>query len=111
MKNIKYFMYKNTCAFEKFLSAYGYRLKDVKGFSVAGKKQYHGNILKLYFVHFNNGEKKYFKVVYFKDFNECYQARFSFKSIELSGWYSSANVIKWKTKDIWGTGGKYVIEC
>ena len=111
MKNIKYFMYKNTCAFERFLDAYGYRLKDVKGFSVYDKQQYRGNILKQYIIYLNDNEHIYFKVVYFKDFNECYQARFSFKCIELSGWYSSANVIKWKTKDIWGTGGKYVIEC
>ena len=101
MKSIKYFKYKDTLAFEKFLSAYGYRLENVKGFSVVGKKQYHGNILKIYFIHFNNGEFEYFKVVYFKNFNECNQSRLSFSCIKLSGWYSSANVIKYKTNDGW----------
>ena len=85
MKSIKYFKYKDTCAFEKFLSAYGYKLKDVAGFSFGWKKQYHGNILKVYFIHFKDGEYEYFKEVCFKSFNECNQARFSFSCVELSG--------------------------
>ena len=97
MKNIKYFKYKNTNAFERFLSSYGYKLENVKGFSFVGKKQYNGNVLKLYFIHFDDDECEYFKEVCFKDFNECNQARFSFSSIKLSSWYSSADVIKYKT--------------
>ena len=85
MKNIKYFKYINTKQFNVFLSSYGYKLENVKGFSFVGKKQYHGNVLKLYFIHFNDGEKEYFKVVYFKSFNEYQQARLSFSCIRLSG--------------------------
>ena len=48
MKDIKYFKYVNTNAFERFLSAYGYKLKDVESFSLAGQKQYRGNVFKIY---------------------------------------------------------------
>ena len=78
MKSIKCFKYKNTYEFEKFLSAYEYRIEDVKGFSFAGQRQYHGNILKLYNVRFNDGEYEYFKVVYFRSLNECEQSRLGF---------------------------------
>ena len=105
MKSIKNFKYINTDAFKKFLSARGYRIKNVSGFSYIGQKQYSGNILKVYSIHFNNSEFGYFKVVYFKNFNECNNARFSFSCIKLSGWYSSANVIKYKTNN----DGWYVI--
>ena len=111
MKSIKYFQYKNTYNFKKFLNAYGYILNDVKGFSFVEIKQYHGNILKTYFIHFNDGEKEYFKVVYFKSWNECNQARLSFSCIKLSGWYSSAYVRWYKVKDVWGVKDYYVIEC
>ena len=111
MKNIKCFKYKNTYNFKKFLSAYGYKLDNVKGFSVVGKRYYHGNILKVYFIHFNDGEKEYFKVAYFKSLNECNQARLSFNCIKLSGWYSSAYVRWYKVKDVWGVKDYYVIEC
>ena len=111
MKNIKYFKYKDTYEFKHFLSAYGYSIDDVKGFSVVGKKQYNGNVLKLYFIHFNDGEKEYFKEVNFKSFNEYRQARLGFSCIKLSGWYSSANIRKYKVKDAWGIKDKYVIEC
>ena len=78
MKNIKYFQYKNTDEFKKFLDAYEYRLWDVVGFSYAGKEQYHGNILKEYCIHFKDGEYEYFKIVYFKSFNERNQCRLGF---------------------------------
>ena len=83
MKNIKYFKYVNTKHFNLFLSSYGYKLEDVKGFSVAEQKQYNGNILKIYFIHFNNGEFEYFKVVYFKSFNEYKQTFLGFNGNKL----------------------------
>ena len=85
MKNIKCFKYKNTKQFNVFLHSYGYKLDNVKGFSVVGTPYYHGNKLKVYFIHFNDGEKKYFKVAYFKSLNECDQARLGFNCIKLSG--------------------------
>ena len=97
MKNIKYFKYKNKNAFKLFLSACGYKFENVVGFSFIKKQQYRGNVLKLYFIHFNDGKKKYFKVVFFKNFNEWYQSRFISNCIELTGW-CSADVVKYKTK-------------
>ena len=96
MKNIKYFKYINTKQFNVFLSAYGYKLNDVKGFSFVSKKQYNGNVLKVYFIHFNDGEKEYFKEVYFKNFNEYRQSYLGFSNIKLSGWCSSADVRLYK---------------
>ena len=99
MKNIKYFKYKDIYAFEKFLSAYGYILSDVKGFSLAEKRQYNGNVFKWYKVCFNDGEYEYFKVAYFKSFNECNQCRLGFKGDKLLSWYEDANVRKYKVND------------
>ena len=96
MKSLKQFKYKNTLDFQKFLKAYNYILDDVKGFSVAYKKQYRGNILKIYNVHFNDGEYEYFKVVYFKDFNEYHQSRLGFNGEKLLTWYQDANIKKYK---------------
>ena len=110
MKNIKYFKYKDTYEFGKFLDSYGYRLWEVKGFSYAGKKQYRYNVLKLYRITFNDGEYEYFKIVYFKSFNELNQSRLGFKGDKLLEWYEDANVRKYKVKDVWGTNDKYVIE-
>ena len=110
MKNIKFFIYKNTYEFKKFLDAYGYRLWGVKGFSYAGKKQYRYNVLKLYRITFNDGEYEYFKIVYFKSFNELNQSRLGFKGDKLLEWYEDANVRKYKVKDVWGTNDEYVIE-
>ena len=84
MKSIKCFKYKDTNAFKRFLSAYGYKLDNVVGFSYVGKKQYNGNILKIHFIHFDDGEKEYFKEVCFKSFNEYNQSRFNFSCIKLS---------------------------
>ena len=96
MKSIKLFKYKDMHAFEEFLSAYGYKLEDVKGFSLVEKKQYFGNVLKEYSVHFKDGEYEYFKVVLFKDFNEYHQSRLGFKGSKLEEWYQDANIRSYK---------------
>ena len=83
MKSIKLFKYKDMRAFEEFLSAYEYKLEDVEGFSLVEKKQYFGNVLKEYSVHFKDGEYEYFRVVLFKDFNEYHQSRLGFKGSKL----------------------------
>ena len=83
MKSIKLFKYKDMHAFEEFLASYGYKLEDVEGFSAAEKKQYLGNVLKEYSVHFKDGEYEYFRVVLFKDFNEYHQSRLGFKGSKL----------------------------
>ena len=83
MKNIKYFKYINTKQFNVFLSQYEYTIDDVKGFSYVGKKQYNGNVLKLYSIHFNDGEYEYFEIVYFKSFNEYHQSRLGFNGNKL----------------------------
>ena len=98
MKNIKFFKYKNTYEFKKFLDAYGYRLWEVKGFSCAGKKQYRYNVLKLYRITFNDGEYEYFKVAIFSSFNEYHQARLGFSGSKLEYWFQDANVREYKTK-------------
>ena len=110
MKNIKFFKYKNTYEFERFLNAYCYHLEDVKGFSVADQKQYHGNILKLYSIHFNDGEYEYFKEVSFKSFNELHQSRLGFNGDKLLDWYEDADVRKYKVKDMYGIKDEYVIQ-
>ena len=110
MKSIKYFEYKNMLEFEKFLNAYCYKIENVKGFKFGWKEQYHNNILKTYEIYFNDGEYEYFKVAYFKSWNECNQCRLGFKGDKLLSWYEDANVRHYKVKDVWGTNDKYVIE-
>ena len=83
MKSIKLFKYKDMHAFEEFLSAYGYKLDDVKGFKFIGQKQYRGNVLKLYFICLNDGEEVYFKAVDFASFNEYRQSRLGFNGVKL----------------------------
>ena len=83
MKSIKSFKYVNKKCFTYFLSYYCYTLEDVKGFSVAGKKQYRGNILKTYNVYFKDGEYEYFKVATFKNFNEYKQSSLGFNGDKL----------------------------
>ena len=83
MKSIKCFKYVNKKCFSYFLNAYGYKLSDVKGFSLVEKKQYRNNILKVYFIHFKDGEKEYFKVATFKNFNEYKQSSLGFNGNKL----------------------------
>ena len=98
MKNIKFFKYKNKEKFEDFLSSYDRKLEDVKGFSFDEQKQYRGNILKWYKIHFNDGEEVYFKVAIFSSFNEYHQARLGFSGAKLEDWFQDANVREYKTK-------------
>ena len=109
MKNIKYFKYKNTYEYSKFLKEYGYSIDDAKGFSYIDQKQYHGNILKVYYIYFNDGEYELFRVLYFKSLNEYHQTRLGFNGNKLLDWCESANVIKYKVKDIYGMNDRYVI--
>ena len=83
MKSIKCFKYVNKKCFSYFLKDYGYKLDDVVGFSYVGKKQYHGNILKEYSIHFNDGEYEYFKVATFKNFNEYKRSSLGFNGNKL----------------------------
>ena len=107
MKNIKYFKYNNTRAFERFLTAYGYKLEDVVGFKFIEQKQYQGNILKEYSVHFKDDEHGYFKVATFKDFNEYHQCRLGFKGDKLLSWFEDSDVRRYKLKD----SNEYVVKC
>ena len=110
MKKIKYFQYKNTWEFERFLRSYDYKPEDAVGFSVVGLERYRGNILKTYTVYLNDGGKVYFKVVYFKSFNELHQCRLGFKGDKLLDLYEGAAVRWWKVKDIYGIKDWYIIE-
>ena len=110
MKSIKLFKYKDTCEFMGFVGAYDYKLDDVKGFSYGWKEQYHGNILKVYFIHFKDGEYELFRIVYFKSFNACNSARLGLINNKLLMWYDDANIRKYKVKDVWGMKDFYVIE-
>ena len=110
MKKIKFFKYKNTYEFEKFLDGYGYILSDAVGFSAYDKQQYHGNILKEYVIYLNDHEHIFFKEVNFKSFNECNRSRLGFNGDKLLRWYNSSNIRKYKFKDIYGLKDEYVIE-
>ena len=96
MKNIKYFKYINTKQFNVFLHEYGYKLNDAVGYSVVGKKQYHGNVLQTYIIFFSDHDHLFFEVVYFKSFNEYNQTRLGFNGDKLLWWYESANIRKYK---------------
>ena len=96
MKNIKYFKYKNKNKFNVFLKEYGYTIGDVKGFSVEHIERYHGNVLKIYSIYFNDDEYEYFKVVYFKSLNEYHRSRLGFNGNKLLKWYEYANIRMYK---------------
>ena len=96
MKNIKYFKYKDTNEFWVFLDAYGYKLEDVKGFSLSERKQCRGNVLKIYNVYFKDGEYEYFKVVIFEDYTEYKQTLLGFSCKKLISWYEDAELTEIK---------------
>ena len=104
MKSIKCFEYKNMRTFELFLTKRKRWFKDITGFSLAKKEHYQGNILKEYFIHFKNGEKETFKVVYFKGFNEYMGSQWGHMGSKLLSWFEESDIKWWKTND--GYGGK-----
>ena len=99
MKSINLFKFKGTCQFANFLSSYSYKLDDVKGFSLAGQKQYRGNVLKIYDIWFKDGDYEYFKVVYFKSFNEYRQSRLGFNGNKLLTWFENSEYRAYKLKE------------
>ena len=96
MKSIKSFKYINENNFNVFLNNYGYKLDDVKGFSLAEKRQCRGNILKIYNIRFNDGEYEYFKVAVFESFNEYKQSSLGFNGNKLLDWWENANIRMYK---------------
>ena len=96
MKSIKSFKYINENNFNIFLNEYGYTLDDVVGFSLSERKQYRGNVLKIYNIHFNDGEYEYFKVVCFESSNEYHQSRLGFNGDRLLNWWENANIRMYK---------------
>ena len=104
MKSIECFKYKDTYTFERFLSAYGYTIDDVSGYSVSSIKRYHGNVLKTYIVYIFDGESIYFSVAYFKSFDEYNKTWLGFNGDKLLDWYQKAVIKLYKLND------KYVIE-
>ena len=109
MKNIKYFKYKNTYNFKKFLNEYEYTINDVVGYSVSAIHHYHGDIFKSYIIYFNDDNLACFKVVYFKSLNEYHQCCLGFNGDTLLEWCKDANVVEYKVKDVWGLNDRYVI--
>ena len=91
MKNIKLFKFKDTSEFWAFLDAYGYKLEDIKGFSLAEQRQCCGNAYKIYNIRFQNGEYEYFKVISLKDSNEYRQALLGFGCNKLISWFEGAD--------------------
>ena len=96
MKSIKHFKYLNTNIFNEYVVSYGYNLADAVGFSLYDKEQYRGNILKTYVIYFSDHDHIFFKVVYFKDFNEYKQTFLGFNGNKLLNWYENANIIWYK---------------
>ena len=109
MKNIKHFKYKNTYEFNVFLKDYRYEIDDISGYSVGWNEYYNGNVLRVYIIYFNNGEYKLFRIVYFKSFNEYNQTYLGLNNNKLLSWYDSANIVKFKFKDIYGMDDQYII--
>ena len=97
MKSIKYFKYKNEKRFIYFLEDNGgCNLDGVKGFILSGKKQDRGNVLKTYCIYFNDGEREYFKVAIFKNFNEYRQSGLGFNGNKLLGLYQDSDIAIYK---------------
>ena len=100
MKNIKFFKYRNTDAFENLLSSYDYKPEDVKGFKFIEQKQYFGNVLKLYYICMEDGEEICFTVACFKSRNEYHQVRLGFRGEKLLSWFQDSAVREYKTKGL-----------
>ena len=83
MKSIKSFKYFSEKCFKVFLKDYGYKIENVKGFAFDHQSQYHGNVLKVYAIHFNDGETVSFSSILFKSFNEYHQSRLGFNGNKL----------------------------
>ena len=96
MKSIKLFKYKKESELIVFVGSCGYNLDDVKGFSLAEKKQYKGNIWKAYCIHFKDDECAHFKVVIFKSFHDYQQAHLGFKGNKLFDWFEDADLREYK---------------
>ena len=109
MKNIKYFKYKNTYEYSVFLKEYGYKLDDVKGFSVSVIHRFNGNVYKSYIIYFKDDNLACFKVVYFKSLNELHKSNLGLNGNTLLEWYQDANIVWYKVKDIYGLNDRYVI--
>ena len=92
MKNINLFKFKDTNEFWVFLAAYGYKLEDVVGFSLAERRQCRGNILKIYSIKFKDGEYEYFQVISFAESNEYRQALLGFGCNKLLRWFDDADI-------------------
>ena len=92
MKNINLFKYKDTNEFWVFLNSYGYKFEDIKGFSLAERRQCRGNILKIYNVRFNDDEYEYFKVISLKDWHEYRQTLLGFNCNKLLSWFEDAEL-------------------
>ena len=109
MKSIKCFEYKDTYEFERFLSAYGYWVEDVKGFRLSSTTCYNGNIYKTYAIYAYDGKSVYFSVAFFKSFDEYRKAWLGFSGDKILDWYAKANIVKYKVKDDYGMKDWYVI--
>ena len=96
MKSIKNFKYVGENNFGIFLHEYGYKLEDVKGFSLAEKRQCNGNVFKWYKVCFKDGEYEYFKVAVFESFNEYRQSALGFNGDKLLDWWENAHIRMYK---------------
>ena len=110
MKSIKYFEYKNTYEFERFLSKRRCWLKDIKGFKFGWKKQYRGNFLKTYIICLKNDRILYFSIASFKSFFERNRAYLGVSGFKLFKWYEIADVVMYKVKDEYGMKDEYVIQ-
>ena len=104
MKNIKSFKYWYSFEFDRFLKEYGYTIDDVKGFALSSILNYNGNVLKTYAVYAFDGRTIYFKIAYFKSFNEYNRCWLGVNGDKLLSWYKKA-IIK-----LYKLNGEYIID-
>lgn len=94
MKDIKYFIYKDTKHFSAFLKDRGYSLNDVNSFKPVLKFQRSGNILKIYSIYFKDGEIFSFWAINFKSFDEYRDSLY--ESSDLFEWNKYSNICTYK---------------